>query len=159
MAIASPSRLHAPTCNRPHSQVVEANYLAANSERLLPTIWHLAIAALTARMSLALLFYDHFLTFDREVRHIWARKRSASSILFFGIRYPALAVAALTLTDLVPFKSKTDKVCKLASSSVPCADSVVSTDVRTLPVFGTLHPLTIGMAGAPWWCGQRCSCV
>ncbi|KAI0716601.1 hypothetical protein C8Q76DRAFT_794885 [Earliella scabrosa] len=103
------------------NQVVEANYLAANT----------------------LLFYDHFLTFDREVRHIWARKRSASSILFFGIRYPALAVAALTLTDLVPFNSKTDEVRKLGSSSVACADargSVVSTDVRTLPVFGNSAP-------------------
>ena len=68
---------------------------------------------LTFRLFIALLFYDHFLTFDREVRHIWARKRSASSILFFGIRYPALAVAALTLTDLVPFTSKTDEVRKL----------------------------------------------
>ena len=103
MAIASLSRLHALI--RDHSQVVEANYLAANSERLLPTIWHLAIAALTVRLSIALLFYDHFLTFELtpHVHQPQAHSpRRLCQVQMHGGPYTTLHASAMRLAATPP---------------------------------------------------------
>ena len=38
----------------------------------------------------AMVLYDYILTFDRELRFVWACKQSLGTILFYGFRYPAM---------------------------------------------------------------------
>jgi len=45
----------------------------------------------------AVMIYDHVLTFDIEVEHIWRRKFSALTVLFFLTRYYFLLAINLTL--------------------------------------------------------------
>ncbi|KIJ62709.1 hypothetical protein HYDPIDRAFT_41839 [Hydnomerulius pinastri MD-312] len=40
--------------------------------------------------------YDHILTFDQEVEHIWKRSRSLSTVLYVILRYAGTAVALLS---------------------------------------------------------------
>jgi hypothetical protein len=39
----------------------------------------------------ALLYYDYFLTFPAEVKHIWSRRFTISTILYICCRYALLA--------------------------------------------------------------------
>jgi len=47
--------------------------------------------------AIAFVIYDHLLTFDIEVKHIWRQKFSAVTVLFFLTRYYFLLVLTLTL--------------------------------------------------------------
>ncbi|KAK7053230.1 hypothetical protein VNI00_003855 [Paramarasmius palmivorus] len=42
-------------------------------------------------LSTSILFWDHIITLDAEVKYIWLRPKSRSSIMFLAIRYFALA--------------------------------------------------------------------
>lgn len=56
----------------------------------------------TALSAVALWFQDFFLTFPTEVRTIWSRKMTGSSILFLLSRYSFMLFAAIQLVLFLP---------------------------------------------------------
>ncbi|KIJ34971.1 hypothetical protein M422DRAFT_181524, partial [Sphaerobolus stellatus SS14] len=47
--------------------------------------------------SLALLYYDYFLTFGQEVRYIWKRKVGVTTLMYICCRYSLVANVIYTL--------------------------------------------------------------
>ncbi|KAI0734228.1 hypothetical protein C8Q72DRAFT_792040 [Fomitopsis betulina] len=63
--------------------------------------------------AIALIVYDYILTFDREVRFVWASRQSLGTFLFYGFRYPAVFNIVLVLLARLTFPS-------WQSSWIPC---------------------------------------
>ncbi|KAJ3558186.1 hypothetical protein NM688_g1075 [Phlebia brevispora] len=55
--------------------------------------------------SIVLTWYDHLLTFDDELRHVWSRRWSAGTWLFLVIRYFSLSLITSNLTTLMTWNS------------------------------------------------------
>ena len=77
------------------------------------------MASRTAQQSLntlvpsraALVLYDHLLTMDREMHYMWSRGFSRASVLFFMLRYGAIAVAGIvTIFKLGLFITRSNAV-------------------------------------------------
>lgn len=55
--------------------------------------------------AVALCCYDWFLTLDREVESIWKTEQSLVTILFYGIRYPAILNTVIELLTRISWPS------------------------------------------------------
>ncbi|KAH9899284.1 hypothetical protein C8Q73DRAFT_787183 [Cubamyces lactineus] len=59
-------------------------------------------------VAIALFCYDYCLTLGREVRLVWKRRFSASSILYYTVRYSAVFNVVLFVMDMTPWKGMSD---------------------------------------------------
>ncbi|KAH9941678.1 uncharacterized protein BXZ73DRAFT_98066 [Epithele typhae] len=50
--------------------------------------------------------YDHFLTLDVEIKHIWSRKMTSAGAIYVVIRYSSLVSNILTFLDFFPWPGK-----------------------------------------------------
>ncbi len=62
--------------------------------------------------TLVILFYDAFITFDREVACFWTAKLNGASLLFFANRWITVTLYVMTLVSFASFPS--DKVSRLS---------------------------------------------
>ncbi|OSC97814.1 hypothetical protein PYCCODRAFT_1376413, partial [Trametes coccinea BRFM310] len=58
----------------------------------------------------ALFCYDYCLTAGREVQLVWRRGFSTSTVLFFGVRYPAVFSTIFVVMDMTSWKGMSDWV-------------------------------------------------
>ncbi|KAF8874532.1 hypothetical protein BD779DRAFT_250708 [Infundibulicybe gibba] len=55
--------------------------------------------------ALVFLYYDHFITIDREIKVVWARPKNRSAHLFLANRYFLFSVnIVVVLFEFMPFK-------------------------------------------------------
>ena len=66
-------------------------------------------------LAIALVFYDATLTIDREMKYVWPKVSSGSSLLFLCARYSCFLLSCATIMEAVPMSSKTHTVRYLFS--------------------------------------------
>lgn len=66
----------------------------------------------------AFVVYDYLLTSGREIRYIWRRGFSGPAILFYVMRYSALANAIFVVIDLKPWATMTDHVSSRSGAHI-----------------------------------------
>ncbi|KAH9923026.1 hypothetical protein B0H21DRAFT_840997, partial [Amylocystis lapponica] len=85
---------------------------------------------------MALLLYDHVLTFPGEVKLIWTRRWSGVTMLFVVNRYFALLDKAFLLVDSFPWPNQTDQVSTFFFTTFVCM-------LTTLILFSALRVYAI----------------
>ncbi|KAF8887425.1 hypothetical protein CPB85DRAFT_1335370 [Mucidula mucida] len=67
------------------------------AESLIPALEHMKIVTYFEVASIALLIYEHLLTFDQEIALIWPSKWNVTKILYLLTRYLPMLDAVLVL--------------------------------------------------------------
>ncbi|ESK92016.1 hypothetical protein Moror_10300 [Moniliophthora roreri MCA 2997] len=102
--------------------------------------------------AVSILFWDHIITLDSEIRHIWTRPKSRSSVLFLTFRYFTLA-NNLSVVVFLSFDSWTVEVILFISQAAVCTlltlrlYALYSADKRVLLLYVITATMGCGMAG------------
>ncbi|KIJ59357.1 hypothetical protein HYDPIDRAFT_33225 [Hydnomerulius pinastri MD-312] len=65
-----------------------------------------------------LMFYDHILTFDQEVEHIWKSSWSLNTVVYIILRYSGSATGLLTMFAFLAQAHVSNDVFQILVSSV-----------------------------------------
>lgn len=60
----------------------------------------------TDKISIALCWYEHAITFGEEVRCVWRKRISVASVLFLLNRYLTLVSSTVNMVQLLPWQSR-----------------------------------------------------